>query len=242
MNSSLPLDSTESYRSSDGLRAAQIDATEPTEQSAIRDSLLQAKRDNRTAKGWLFWLVVAMILLLVATVATLVYWGASSVSGLELNAVTWQVRRFQLLRDPFTDTQLTNIKHDSSGQFSPDASIAIHIRGGPHSLRVPRWDLISINRGVIPGKGDARILLEYLNANDASGNNFWVAWTTANPACAPHLWGAVRDAVHLGRYDWLPKIFDAARVHKDPSALKAALAEVLSALTVDEAQTKRGQR
>jgi hypothetical protein len=244
MNSSISLDSSQPTQPADGSHTAVSDRVEPIdpvdaiEQSAIRDSLSEAKQNKRPRRGWLFWLVVAMFFLVVAAIVTVVYWAAASVSGLEINDVTRQVRRFQLLRDPFTDTQLTNIEHDSSGEFSPDAAIAKHIGGGPNRPNVPRWDLININRGIAFGKGEARILLEYLQANDASGNKFWVEWTTANPASAPLLWGAVRDAVHLGRYDWLPKIFDAARVHKDPAALKTALAEVMLALAIDEVKSK----
>jgi hypothetical protein len=133
---------------------------------------------------------------------------------------------------------LTNIEHTMKGSFSLDAQIAPHISGGPIQPSRPRWDLINIHRGARFGEGDARILLRYLQTTDTMGNSYWATWTSQNPKSAPIFWAAVRDAVHLPRYDRLPEIFDAARVHRDPATLKSALDKIMLGLAVDEAKAR----
>ncbi|MGN6547974.1 MAG: hypothetical protein ACTHK7_23270 [Aureliella sp.] len=168
---------------------------------------------------------------------SLVYLSASWVSGTEFDAVNWASRDFEFMRDPITETQLTSIKH-SSGGFTLDASIAPLIAGGPARPALPRWDLVTIHRGMSSATGEAHILLEYLQASDYQGQNVWIEWTRSHGKAAPILWAAVRDAVHLERYDRLPEIFDQVRVDDDPKALKAALAKIMLGVAVDEAQTQ----
>lgn len=167
----------------------------------------------------------------------MVYLAASWVSGTEFDAINWTSRDFEFMRDPITETQLTSIKH-SSGGFTLDTSIAPLITGGPARPALPRWDLITIHRGMSSATGEAHILLEYLQASDYQGQNVWIEWTRSHRKAAPIFWAAVRDAVHLERYDRLPKIFDQVRVDDDPKVLKAELAKIMLALAVDEARAR----
>lgn len=178
-----------------------------------------------------------MIFLVAAGIFGLAYAIAATISGREFSAVNWTTREFSFMRDPFSETQLTNIQHNS-GRFSVDPAIAPHIAGGPARPMTPRWDLVEIYRGMSPGKGKAHILLEYLQTLDHQNDNYWVEWTNSHPKAAPILWGAVRDAVHLERYDRIPEIFDQVRVDDDPKALKDALAKIMLALSLEEARVR----
>ena len=182
------------------------------------------------------WLIGLLFFLVFAFIAAVIYATAAWVSGEEFNTVTWQVRRFHFWRDPFTDTQLSALHRDTRGQFTLDPAIATFIAGGPSVPARPRWDLVNIYRGLQSGTGEASLLIEYLQTDNRVGENLWVKWTNANPQLAPILWAAVRDAVHLARYDALPEIFDTARLHKEATPLKAAIAKVMLALAIEEAE------
>ncbi len=84
--------------------------------------------------------------------------------------------------------------------------------------------------------GQAQILLDYLSALDSENNYFWLTWTDKNPKAAPVLWSAVRDCVHLPRYDRLPELFETARSTTEPEKLKLKLKELMLDIAQDEAQ------
>jgi hypothetical protein len=207
----------------------------PERANASAEAGRSAKGKKQKSFRWAVWLVAFLIFGVVASIVGLVYITAGSVNGSEFDAVNWTTRDFRFVRDPFTEAQLTNVKHSGS-RFTVDPAIAAHITGGPARPVHPRWDLIQIYRGLSPGTGEAHILLEYLQASDKHGKNYWVEWTNSHPKAAPILWGAVRDAVHLERYDRLPEIFDRVRIHDDPKALKESLAKLMVELAQKEAQ------
>lgn len=231
------------HGSDDAAAAPLDDNRSASDRSAAEQNLEQSdsqRHDAPAAPGgsrrWVFWLTGLMAFLVVALVGTLIYWAAASVSGEEFNVVTWQVRSFEFMRDPLTDTQLTSIRRKIKTSFTLDPAIAAHIAGGKIAPRQPRWDLVHIARGTKFGLGDATILLRYLEATDASNDLYWVAWTNEHPKAAPILWGAVRDAVHLARYDRLPDLFDAAREAVEPEPLRAAIDKTMLALAEEEAR------
>ena len=190
--------------------------------------------NDRPRWRWLRWLAYFFALLLLATVLIAAYFAAGVVGGVELDVTTWKTRQFQFFVDPFTDYQLTYVYHDSTDEFVVDPAIAVHIVGGPGRPGSPRWDLVSIYRSIRLGTGEARILMDYLQIRNRENELTWVAWTNENPTAAPFLWSAVRDAVHLRRYDRLHDIFDAARIHRDPKLLKSDLDKIMLDLAIDE--------
>jgi hypothetical protein len=187
---------------------------------------------------WAIWLTCFLVCGLLVIIFGVGYSVAGSISGTEFDAVNWKTRHFRFMRDPFSDAQLSNVKHSGTGDFTVDKIIANHIIGGAARPVYPRWDLVRMFRGTSHGEGEALILLEYLEARSSSGSNFWVEWTTDHPQAAPILWSGVRDAVHLQRYDRLPEIFDLVRVDADPKRLKAAMAKTMITLALEEAQAQ----
>lgn len=193
---------------------------------------------KRRHLSWVFWMVSFTVFLFVVAISSLIYMATAYVMGYEVNATTWQVRHFSFFRDPFTETQLSLIKHSTSTQHVLEPAIATHIVGGPIRPTTARWDLMHINRGARSSAGEAAILFTYLDTRDQSFNKTWDEWTLANPQSAPLLWSAVRDVVHLPRYDRLPEVFDAVRVHSDPGNLKMALDQIMADIALDEAKSQ----
>ena len=204
--------------------------------SDSRASLQGTAAGKRRGVRWVAWLLGLTVFLFIACILGVIYWATAYVTGHELNATTWQVRRFTFLRDPFTETQLTLVRHDNSTGFVLDPSVAGYIVGGPIAPAGTRWDLIDITGGARSGEGEAAILLKYLEVRGPTYDEIWGAWTLDHPKAAALLWRAIRDTVHLPRYDRLPELFDAARMHTDVEELKRALDKIMVAIALQEAE------
>ncbi len=162
-----------------------------------------------------------------------VFWLTGSVSGREFNPSTWATRSFTYTRNPFTMDQWSGIEHDAFG-LTLDADILKLVTApGPIPPPSTRWDLWDIRSGSGVGVGEARILWTYLYAPDSRTGTFWTRWTHENPTAAPVLWSAVRDCVHLPRYDQLPAIFEVARTHTDSSELKRAIEPIMVRMSLE---------
>lgn len=201
--------------------------------------MIATKKKDTLRWRWLRWVLYFFGVLLLATILCGVYLAAGVVGGVELDATAWKTRNFQFFVDPFTDTQLTYIYYDSFGEFVVDPLIAPYLVGGVVRPANSRWDMVSIYRSVRVGQGDARILLGYLQSLNVDREPMWVEWTKKNTKAAPVFWGAVRDAVHLQRYDRLHAIFEAARATSDSAALKVKLDKIMLDLAIDDASRHR---
>lgn len=203
--------------------------------TASRGLSLQRARVAPSPWRPVYWLIGLACLLIIATPLFWIYWMAASVQGTELNCTTWQVRSFQFLRDPFTGTQLTAIRHDSRGQFTLDPVITAYLTQSPFPTPAARWDLVAMRRGAQLEPGEAMILLKYLQTSDPQGENSWVHWTTKHPEHAALFWPAVRDTVLLERYDCLPQLFDSIRSQTTSAELKTLVARFVTKLVHEQA-------
>ncbi len=205
--------------------------------TAVLEQKQPARKKKRWSRALIAWLVFGLICLLIILV--IVLWTLGLTAGREFDAGTWSFRRFTFIRNPLTGKQFTGITRNAD--FSVPANIISHTAGGPLAPGV-RWDLVEIYRGPTRYGGEAHILLDYLSALDQRNNYYWDEWTKANPKAAPHLWAAVRDCVHLPRYDRLPEIFEAARATTQPVELQAKLKQIMLDIAQDEAdfQTASG--
>ncbi|MCC6507650.1 MAG: hypothetical protein IT423_00975 [Pirellulaceae bacterium] len=181
--------------------------------------------------------LIGSAFLLFLLFAGLIAWISGRVTGEEFDALSWSVRSFAYTRNPFTGGQFTGVLNDTTSRFTIDPVILPFVTGGPIAPKTARWDLIDIQRASQYGIGDAKILLEYLRALDTDQNNYWTVWTQKNPLAAPVLWTAVRDCVHLPRYDRLPDLFEKARVQTNPQRLKADIAKIMVSIASEEARS-----
>lgn len=201
--------------------------------SSDATAVLKRKQPAGKSKGWrkatIVWTSIGLMCAICVTLVVL--WMIGITHGREFDAANWTFRSFTFVRNPFTGKQVTGIQRSSDFPVPP--TITALVRGGPLAPTT-RWDLVELYKGPSHCVGEAQVLLDYLSALDQENNYFWDHWTTAHPKAAPVLWSAVRDCVHLPRYDRLPEIFEAARATTDPAELKSRLTEIMLAIIEDE--------
>ncbi len=192
--------------------------------------------DKNSGNFWKIAIAVLLLLVGIGFVIVIVLGFVGSVSGREFDALTWSTRSFSYMREPFTGTQLTGVAY--TNDQASTSIITSHIGGGVNNPGVARWDLLAIYRSSRMAVGRAQILVDYLKATDIDRQPYWENWTTNHPQAAPVLWGAVRDCVHLPRYDRLPEIFETARTQTDPSKLKTLLSAIMVRIALEEAKAQ----
>ncbi len=187
-------------------------------------------------------LIVSTIVLLVCAVA---YSLNTTVFGTEINSHTWEVRQFSFRQDPFSKTQLTNIRYQSSliasGAWSsttglasvPDPAIKSFLSAKP--IQPERWDLVRLyDRYDTVGRG--AILLRLVNTTVNGSKRFWIDWTSSEPTKAAILWPAAQQLVDLGLYVSLPELFDLAAIEKDNTKFQERISSLMQAVLLEHAQ------
>ncbi len=203
---------------------------------ASQSTAASPTRSGTYAAIYVTLIVLGTLAAIVAlSVFAIVFSIQSSVSGAEFDPVSWTIRDFEFRQNPWTQKQMGSISQ-STRTTTIDPAILKLINGGPFAPSVQRWDLVDISVGTKSEQGPASVLLKYLDASNPSGNGYWTEWTTANPSAAVHLWSAVRDAVHLDRYHWLPQLFDLAESAKDAQSLDKSLSEFMASQALKEAK------
>ena len=168
--------------------------------------------------GWLKrnWLPISLISLIALVLGGFVYFASTQVSGMEINIQTLAIRKFEFRRDPFTNAQLTGIRHSAPGWMPSwkigtnlstiDGNISKHL----DQTLAPRWDLVDFD-ATYP-VGEAKVLLMLLSAQNTSFNDYWIKWTTDNPKKAALFWPEVQQLALNNRYARMPGLFEIARL------------------------------
>lgn len=170
------------------------------------------------------------------------YLSMTNVTGIELNASTWNVRRFSFRRDPFTNYQFSAIRHqgiaytplwttnDGATSSILDAALSTHLRSNQST--VSRWDLVEIDDSYF-SRGPAAPLYELLRTNDSGFSPHWAAWSSKSPKLAAILWPAARDLTELGRYELTPDLLAISCEDLDEAAFKRRVADYIRQAIVD---------
>jgi len=198
-------------------------------------------------RSWVTWFSSVRILVIVFSVlafgiSLFIYFQATHVTGRELNARTWEIRRFSFRRDPFSNMQLTGIKHSAPNSARMwaantaetvdvlDPLIRAHLSVDKGTAN--RWDLVNI-RGLRSFDGDARILVNLLRASDSQYGLYWEVWTKDEPTKAAMLWPAVQHLVGFGLYTRLPSLFEVAANKSTNDQFKSAVGKLVQQTLVD---------
>lgn len=197
--------------------------------TAVSSQKQRADKSKRLSPAIIAWLILGIVFLLI--VLTIVLWSLGYTVGREFDASTWTFRRFTFVRNPLTGNQFSGINRNNDFAVAP--KILTYISGGPLAPGT-RWDLVEIYKGPSRYGGQAHILLDYLSALNQKNNYYWEDWTNEHPKAAPIFWSAVRDCVHLPRYDRLPELFETARTITDPVELKSQLNNRMLDIAQDE--------
>jgi tetratricopeptide (TPR) repeat protein len=157
---------------------------------------------------------------LLLAVSTLLF---GLVSGSEFCPHTFKRRSFVYYEIPVLRIQAWPIRRDDA-----TGSLERHLTTKRFLVQdksvQPRWDLVQcIQAPTHVMNGDASILCNYLDANDAAGKLYWRDWTEKNQDRAKILWPAVADAARQQAYPLVPKLMRSAQYLRDPAELRAEL-------------------
>jgi hypothetical protein len=171
--------------------------------------------------GWsLFGLLLGGGLLYVLTLMF------GTVNGTEFCPETFERRHYHYVQLPLVHLQIT-------GEDNKDTSGAteIYVTSQPYftkkSPAKPQWHTITAQRGARTQKGDAHLLVEYLDAKNSDDYHRWVKWSEDYPKLAAELWPAVQKLAEARQYVAIPDAFDLAKAADDPVALKQQLGALL---------------
>ncbi|MEM8733734.1 MAG: hypothetical protein AAGG44_05915, partial [Planctomycetota bacterium] len=183
--------------------------------------------------------------LLLSCFVGFVYFQFTSVSGVELNIRTLNIRSFSFRRDPFTNHQWTGVLHSPAPQSNylwtkmpryslMDSEIQSRLRPIPGD---DRWDLVSFDASF--EKAPASILLQLLNTTDSNYQVHWLEWSKQNPKKADVLWPAVHDLVVLDLYEHLPSLFELALTEVSSKELDERIISLIQSIVQSESDRLR---
>jgi len=168
--------------------------------------------------GWsLLGLLCAMLFVFVVIVT----FGA--VRGTEFCPQTFERRSYWLHELPLTGIQVTGIRRKNESQATELFITSNKYVAAPAAGTKQDWHLIAGSRGVASTKGDAGILMTYLDAKDGDDYHRWVKWSEEHPKLAPILWPAIQRLARHELYIFVPDLFDLAKTIEDPVKLRQEL-------------------
>lgn len=180
--------------------------------------------DGVPSRTWFEWLhhyrLPAVVLgILAVCVLAIIYYQSTLVTGVELNARTWEIRQFSFRRDPFTNTQLTGVHHapakrsyvwdDQDIQLTSTIDAVIQTNLTLSQEIEDRWDLVNM---ISPkySAGDAELLVRLLAASSPLNDIYWSDWSGNEPSKAAIFWPAAQNLVRFRLYSDLPSLFELA--------------------------------
>jgi hypothetical protein len=163
---------------------------------------------------------------LVVFIATL-WFGA--VHGTEFSPQTFERRSYSFHELPLVGIQVTAIQHeDQSSVAETFLTNNKYVKAAPGGTQ--DWHIVIGSRGTkMFRKGDAAILMQYLDSQDANDYHRWVKWSEDHPNLAKVLWPSVQRLAEDELYVFIPDLFDLAKVIDEPVKLKQALNRTVAA-------------
>ncbi|MEM7477892.1 MAG: hypothetical protein AAF483_23140 [Planctomycetota bacterium] len=220
--------------------------TQATSISPKKDASVDSLLKELTWRSWLFRnrFAILTVSLLCSCLFGFFYFQFTSVSGVELNTKSLQLRRFTFRRDPFTNIQLTGIRYSAPYSYTGwtratfgstiDPSISSCLTS---TYAKNNWDLVSYDLSVV--SGDARILVDLISLTDANFSQHWTNWSTQNPKKAAAFWPIVQDFASFDMYAQLPDLFEIALLDLDDKEFSSAVLDHAHEEIVREAESRR---
>jgi hypothetical protein len=188
---------------------------------------------RRSLPRWVplaFWIVLGVLAAVLLLFMLTVTMGA--VHGIEFSPQRFERRSYSFYELPLTGIQVTAIRREDLSTVAETFVTSSKYVPPPPPAGQETWHIVVGSRGPrLMQRGDAGILVQYLDAQDAKTTHRWVKWSEDNPQLAKVFWPAVQQLAEHELYVFLPELFDLTKRHTDPVALKAALdAEVVKRL------------
>lgn len=167
--------------------------------------------------GWsLLGLLCAVVFAYTLTVSL------GAVHGIEFCPQTFDRRSYSFFEIPFLRLQVTGVRRETLTKTAETYLQSKKLIVPPPGK--PEWHLVEGVHGPHPPhRGDAAILLQYLDAQDADDKHRWIEWSDKHAELAKVFWPAVQKLAIHELYVFLPELFELAKNNDDPKALKSQL-------------------
>ncbi len=210
-------------------------------------SATSAARRSGARGSWPLRLALtALGLLVFAAVAAYSTVFLGWVHGSEFDPATFKRRTFSYYEIPLIRLQVSAIKRSESREplekfLVNEELISVTAASGKDASA--RWDLIEAGGQTTTVHGDARILIRCFDAQDASGEQVWLAWSKEHRGLAKVLWPEVAKLARQQLYVLAPGLLELARDASDPAELQQQLDRDLAQryLRLAAAQQQLGQ-
>jgi 3-methyladenine DNA glycosylase AlkC len=185
-------------------------------------------------RDWPRWLVYTLWVVLGTLAAALFVYVATlwfgGVHGTEFSPQTFERRSYSFYELPLVRWQVTAIRHDDlTGTTETFLTTNSYIPAPPAGAPQD-WHIIVGSQGTkLARKGDASILMQYLDAQDSADYHRWVKWSEDNPKLAKIFWPAVQRLAKDDLYVFIPDLFLLAKEADDPVKLQASLDQLVAA-------------
>ena len=192
-----------------------------------------ASRSAGVRRPWPRWLVYTVFGTLGTLAAGLVVFFATlvfgSVHGIEFCPQTFERRSYSFYELPLLGIQVSAIHHeDESGATESCVTTNKYVAAATGGKQ--DWHVVVGSRGTkMLRKGDAAILVQYLDAQDSTNYHRWVKWSEENPKLAKALWPAVQRLAKDELYVFIPDLFDLGKAIDEPGKLKQELDRLVAA-------------
>jgi len=136
------------------------------------------------------------------------------VAGIELCPQTFERRSFAYYEIPLTGWQVTkNTRINMTGDMEEYLVTNKLLPKTPKGQAI--WHIVQAGRGRRSWTGDAQILTNYFDAEDADGDSIWLEWTQTNPKLAGILWPAISQLAIDELYIYVPEVLSLAEGAED---------------------------
>jgi hypothetical protein len=176
---------------------------------------------RRSLPKWLGiagWTLLGLLGATLAVFVLTVTFGA--VHGTEFCPQTFQRRTYSLYELPLIGIQVTGIRREDVSQAAELFITSHKYITTPAAGSKEDWHIITGSRGTVTSRGEAGILMQYLDATDGDDYHRWVKWSEKHPKLAPILWTGVQRLSQHELYIFVPDLFDLAKTIEDPVKLR----------------------
>jgi hypothetical protein len=140
-----------------------------------------------------------------------------AVHGVEFCPQTFERRSYSFYELPVVGVQVTAVRHDdlpaAAETFLTSQKFVTPPGGGKQD-----WHIVVGSRGPrLQRKGDAAILVQYLDAKDSKDMHRWVQWSEDHPSLAKIFWPAVQQLARHELYVFIPDLFELTKNIAEPA-------------------------
>lgn len=187
-------------------------------------SVAAGKRPRQLAK-WLLRAGMTVFSLaafaLLGLLLTLMFGG---VHGTEFCPQTFERRSYSFYEIPWIGIQVRGVRHvDRTGPVEQHL-VKQGLIPRPPKPSERSWHIVyGMRGGAARQKGDAVILMNYLDAEDAEEKYVWLDWSQKNPQLAKALWPAIARLSRDELYIFIPELVALTKQVQDPSEFRQKL-------------------